>query len=264
MSDEEFQLFLARIGESLSAEFLSQWSRKLQVALMIGAVVTFLLAFGVLIPSETSALESKFKWADPESAPLVSAAITFYLVILYVVSCFSDRRLKQFQSEGVVLQVLRQRDDLLTEFKSANDSRFNLSLEISDRRQSLRGVAHKALELFDEFQLERAHLRSQVDDLESNDLRVFEVQGKVAHLLAKSVAHPEVEAAPPTIRELWDRLEQLLAADRKVATSSACIAALSAVVTTSKRFIQMRQWVEIWAPVILALTGVLFVARGFW
>lgn len=264
MSDDEFQLFLARIGESLSAEFLSPWSRKLQVALMIAAVATFLLAFGVLIPSETSALESRFKWTSPESAPLVSAAITFYLVILYVVSCFSDRRLKQFQSESVVLQVLDRRDDLLTRFNGANDSRLNLSLEISDRRRYLRGVAHHALELFDEFQLERAQLRSQVEDLDSRNLRTFEVQGKVAQMLAKSVAHPEVQAAPPPIRELWDRLEQLVAADREVATSSACIAALSAVVTTSRRFIQMRQWVEIWTPVILALTAVLFVARGFW
>lgn len=258
-TDNELELFLAKTAEQLSAEFLSEWSRKIQVALGAATFATFLLIFGIFVPSESAVLQSSFKWADPAMAPVVAAAVTFYLAVLYFVSSADDRRLSQLRSHGAILDVRTLNDTLAADFAAANAERLRAALLLSNSRSALGDASDPGLKLFDEFELERRKIRSSVLELPSDDPRVFEAHGRITSELNRHMAQSAVQSAPIAVRDLWRDLQIIVDRDRHADTISARISAMSVVIVGTSRILKVRRWIEIWAPVALAMSAVVFV-----
>jgi len=93
--DEEFladlESFISNSGVVLSGEFMSDWSRKLQVLLLAATATTFLLLFGIIEPSEITATGMKGRVVDASLAPLFAAVGTAYLTILYLAGRMRER-----------------------------------------------------------------------------------------------------------------------------------------------------------------------------
>lgn len=254
LSDIEFQAFVSQSGEKLFAEFISDWSRRLQVALGVSIVGTLLLAYGIVVPAETSGLASKFTWSKPSTAPLVAGVVTLFVAVLYIVSCTQDLKAARYRRNVTALGIINMNRSLREEITESLAQYVAVVKEgLALRQNALDAGELEAVKRYDRLALEHHELKVKSRSRRLADPRRIEAHDEIAQSLERTLSSATAKSESSIVCALWDRLQCQVQHDRTVAFLSVRAGVLIELLEGNRRFLRIRTATEVVALVILAI-----------
>jgi hypothetical protein len=139
--DDPFQhrRVLSQAMSELLADPFSELTRKRQVALLIAATVTALLAAGLLIVSEANFANVKFIAILPQLAKWLGFAVTAYLLIAYLLGVWADWAIANAKRWSPLASIEDMKAAMVSEIKDRNEA----YIERKEKLERLQNQLHQ-------------------------------------------------------------------------------------------------------------------------
>ena len=252
---------IAAAGTRFFTDPLSEWSRKLLVMLLLLTIVSWLLLLGVVVPKDTE-IVGTVSWSKPESAVLVAALATIFVLILYYLSAWQDVKLWRFGNSSTIASIRKRILDVMKDIGDIQSSQETLRDEASQLQNKL------------------IVSESEVDSEFMADYQPFDI-ADLTDVTKIAAVEPGTEASlalhKQRIEKLQEHLKQLtklsgdhkrlweiqrkLVYDEAIAdTLFAEVVMLSRLIDEGNRHLNIRQWIHVAGPTVFAIATVVVVA----
>lgn len=252
---------IAAAGARFFTDPLSDWSRKLLVMLLLLTSVSWLLLLGIVVPKDTD-MVGTVSWNKPESAVLVAALATIYVLILYCLSSRQDIQIWKFGNNSAITSIRQRVVEVMRDIDNIHAPQVHLRAEATLLGDKLLHSESQAdAQFMANYQGYDLADLSDVTEIAKVDPGTEESLNLHRQRIEKLQTHmkrlPKLEGDH---ERLWQIQRTLVYDEARADALFAEVVVLDQLIDDSKRHADMRQWMQVGGPAVLAIVTTVVVA----